>query len=343
MRTLRTIQFLAVLLALATAAAVAAQTAPTVYRDDNIIVRAGIVEAGTAAIHIGDALTLSIDVLFDPDGVRIENLDDEWLQQAFSATPQIRQYRTSTVKTKTRPNGQVGISGEWQLQVLDCPPQVTSCPGPGTYELPVIALSYQLADADGRFSSDLRSIRFQPWPGSIDVAAAIRGGPQTDVTIFDVLPGGAYPAPLGIAEASSRSTVMMLAGIVLFVGGLALARRAEAPALAFAESTAPSSRWEHALYRLFDDTLDDDQWSDMLRRSFAWYCTDRLHLNPYSWLGAAAIDRKSVGATEAPLREFFIEILSQAAIGADRRPRFRERLLSLTGHAGYADKTDQVS
>lgn len=343
MRMLQTIRLLPVLLAMSTNAVVAAQTVPTVYQDDNIIVRAGIVEAGTAAVHIGDALTLSIDVLFAPDRVRIENLDDEWLQQAFAATPQIRQYRTSTVQTRKRTNGRVGISGEWQLQVLDCPPQITSCPGPGSYELPVIALSYELADADGRFSSDRRSVRFQPWPGSIGVAAALAGELQTDASIVDVLPGGAYPAPLAITKASPGGTTIVVAGMLLFAAGLAMARRVQAPAHTVAVSTAPSSRWEYALYRLFDDTLDDEQWSDMLRRSFAWYCTDRLRLNPYSWLGAAAVDRKSVSAAEAPLREFFIEILSQADIRPDRRPQFRERLMSLTGHAGFAPKTDQVS
>lgn len=342
MRALRTIRLLSVLLILSTSGAGVASTMPVVYEDDNILVRAGIVEAGTITVHIGDALTLSVDVLFDPNRVRVESLDDDLFQRAFAATPQIRQYQSAAARTEQREDGSVRIVGEWQFQVLDCPQQIGNCPGPNTYQLPVIALSYQLADADGRFSSDLRSVRFQPWPGSIDVAAAIAVAPAADSTVFDVLPGGAYPAALTIDEPSSGSALTILLGAILFATGLVLLQRVPAPQYATPQLAAPSSRWEHALYRLYDQSLTDDQWSDMCRRSFAWYCTDQLQINPYSWLGIAAGDRASVNGPEAPLREFFIDILSHAGIGADRRPRYRERLLSLTGHAGYANKSDSA-
>ena len=343
MRALRIIRLLSVLLILSTSGADAAPIMPTVYQDDNILVRAGVVEAGATAVHIGDALTLIVDVQFDPNQVRVESLDDELFQRAFATAPQIRQYRSAAVKSEKRTSGSVRIVVEWRFQVLDCPPQTGSCPGPNTYELPVIALSYELADADGRFSSDLRSVRFQPWPGSIDVAAAIVVAPATDSAIMNVLPGGAYPAALAIDEPSSGNTLTILLGTVLFAAGLLLVQRSPAPQNAVSQRTAPSSRWEHALYRLYDQSLTDDQWSDMCRRSFAWYCTDQLQINPFSWLGIAAGDRSSVNGPDAPLREFFIDILSHSEIGVDRRPQYRERLLSLTGHAGYADRTAGAS
>ena len=341
MRRRQVIRFVSVLLILAISGTVAARTAPTVYQDDNVIVRAGIVEAGTESIHIGDELTLSVDVLFDPGHVRIENLDDELFQQAFASSPQMRQYRPATVTTEEQANGQVRIAGEWRFQILDCPPQISRCPGPNTYDLPIISLSYQLAESPGQFSSDLRSVRFQPWPGHIDVAAAIGVAPQPSATLNDVLPGGAYPAALEIDDATAGSTVLALAGVILFGAGLTMARRLRPLPYTVAQSAAPSGRWEHALLRLFDDTLTDEQWSDLIRRSFTWYCTDQLRLNPYSWLGTAAIDQASSDANETPLREFFFEILSHAEIDTDHRVQFRERLLGLTGHAGFADKLDQ--
>ena len=313
---------------LVTACVSAQASTPIVYEDEYVTVRAGLLESGNRAVHLGDPLSLIINVVFDAQQVQIENLDDAVFQRAFSGMPGIRLYAPTTVTTNKESGDRVQVTGYWRLQVLACPNELTSCPGPRSYELPVMTVAYQLID-DAGGSTDGRAARFRPWPGKIDVAPAVAVAPKPGETITDILPGGAYDSPQPVAELAPARSTLLAAGVLLLATGF-LASRRELRPLAI-RSHDRDSRWEHTLVRLKEDAVADDEWSDLLRRCVTWYCMDELGQNPYAWLGATASDVASSADTPSALREFFLDVLHQETIEQDRRADYLDRLLGVTG------------
>lgn len=315
-----------VVLSLATASVCAKEPVPVVYEDDFLTLRAGLPELGATAVHLGDSLSLVIDVVFDARQVRIENIDDDVFHRAFSATPSIRLNAPTIVTTRQESGDRVRLTSYWRLQVLDCPDELTSCPGSRSYELPVITVAYQLID-DAGGTADGRAARFRPWPGKIDVASAIAVRPEPGMTIADILPGGAYDRPLAVAElAPARSTLIVAGALLLLAGFLGNARQRQHQPLA-ARSLESNSRWEQALDRLKNDAMPDDEWCDLLRRCVTWYCMDELGQNPFAWLD------KAIGGGDAQTgaSEFFLDILQQESIDTGRRADYLNRLLRVTG------------
>ena len=311
------------------AASVSVQAStPIVYEDEYVTVRAGLLESGNRAVHLGDPLSLIINVVFDAQQVQIENLDDAVFQRVFSAMPGIRLHAPTTVTTNKESGNRVQVTGHWRLQVLACPNELTSCPGPRSYELPMMTVAYQLID-DAGGSTDGRAARFRPWPGKIDVAPAVAVTPEPGATITDILPGGAYDSPQPVAELAPARSTLLAAGVLLLVTGF-LANKRERRPLAV-RSHDRNARWEHTLVRLTNDTISDDEWSDLLRRCVTWYCMDELGRNPYAWLGATASDAASGTDSPSGLREFFLDVLHQESIDPSRRADFLDRLLGVTG------------
>lgn len=312
-------------------ASVSAQTStPIVYEDEYVTVRAGLLESGTTAVHLGDPLTLIINVAFDAQQVQIENLDDAVFQRIFSAMPAIRQLASSTVTTNKESADRVQLTGHWRLQVVTCPDQLTSCPGLRSYELPMMTIAYQLIDdAGGR--TDGRAARFRPWPGKIDVATAVTVIAEPGATITDSLPGGAYDKPQAVAEFAPARFALLAAGVLLLVVGYFSSTHDRRPGSLTIRSHDHDSRWQHTLVSLKEDTLADDAWSDLLRRCVTWYCIDELSLNPYSWLGATASDVANSTDTASELRDFFLDVLHQETIAEDRRAGFLDGLMRVTG------------
>ena len=313
---------------LVTACVSAQASTPIVYEDEYVTVRAGLLESGNRAVHLGDPLSLIINVVFDAQQVQIENLDDAVFQRAFSEMPSIRLHAPTTVTTNKESGDRVQVTGYWRLQVLACPNELTSCPGPRSYELPVMTVAYQLID-DAGGSTDGRAARFRPWPGKIDVAPAVAVAPKPGETITDILPGGAYDSPQPVAELAPARSTLLAAGVLLLATGF-LASKRELRPLAI-RSHDRDSRWEHTLVRLKEDAMADDEWSDLLRRCVTWYCMDELGQNPYAWLGATASDVASSADTPSALREFFLDVLHQETIEQDRRADYLDRLLGVTG------------
>jgi hypothetical protein len=313
---------------------------PTVYQDEYVTIRAGISETGTQPIHLGDALTLIIDIAFDARQVQVENLSEDVFQRAFAGIPSVRLYRPAQIETQSEAADRVRVTGRWLMQILDCPDTTASCPGNKAYELPVMTLSYQLTGSEGT-AGDSRSARFRPWPGSINLAASIAAELSPGTQIADVLPGGAYAQPLSIPNVTSASSLLLVAGALLLATGYLASLQKHHPAHVTARPHAASTRWEHALVGLRDESLRDDEWSDRLRRCLTWYCVDELGYNPYAWLGAAASDSAAGDQSQAQWREFFIDVLQQHGIEPARRDEYLDRLMQLTGQVRIIDQPGQ--
>lgn len=317
-------------------------SAPTVYQDEYITVRSGISQLGTQAVHVGDALSLIVDLEFDGREIQIENLNEDVFQRAFAGVRGIRLYARAEVTTARLSQNRARVMGRWRLQVVDCPNDQTSCPGSKTYELPTMAISYQLTDAAGG-TADGRSARFRPWPGKIDVAPAIAVMPQAGMALTDVLPGGAYAKPLPVSTATRATSVLLIAGAMLLTAGLFLLRTKRAPSRVVARSNLSNSRWQQVLPHLRDDSMPDAQWSDLLRRCITWYCLDELHVNPYTYLGTAAINDSIDGNVDIATRELFLDVLHQHGVDPSQRDGYLERLLQVTGLVDAANSAGQAA
>ncbi len=323
-------------LSLAAAGVSSKESVPIVYEDNYVTVHAGLPESGTRAMHLGDPLSLVIDVVFDARQIQIESLDDDVFRRAFSGMPSIRLYAPAVVTTRKESGDRVRVTSYWRLQVLGCPDELTSCPGSRSYELPVMTVAYQLIDDAGN-TADGRAARFRPWPGKIDVAPAIAVVPESGTTLTDILPGGAYDSPQPVAELAPARSILFAAGALLLLAGFLASERERRPQPLAARSHHSNSRWEQTLARLEDDTMPDDEWSDLLRRCVTWYCMDELGRNPYAWLGAAA----GGADTPAGAREFFLDVLQQESIDPSRRADYLDRLLGVTGRVPHAAMVEQ--
>ena len=304
-----------------------AQSVPIVYEDAYVTVHAGIVESGMQAVHIGDPLSLIVDVTFDADIVQVENLNDDVFQRAFGGMPGVRLYAPATTAMLEVGKREVRISTQWTLQFIDCPVDMTICPGSKLYELPVMTIAYQLTSDTGG-SPDSRSARFRPWPGSLAIASALAVTPAAGVDLAEVLPGGAFDDPQPVAELAPSRSLLLLAGAILFAIGFVANGRARRPQSLALRAHDSGRRWEQAIVELRDDSMPDNEWSDLLRRSLTWYCMDELDMNPYEWIGSAASDAATNPAPEA--RALFLDVLQQHSIEPQGRSKYVSRLLDLT-------------
>jgi hypothetical protein len=314
----------------------AQESVPIVYEDDFVTVHAGLPESGSRAVHLGDALSLVITVVFDAGQVQVENLDDKVFQRAFSDSPNIRLHTSATLTTKKDSHGRVRASSYWRLQVLDCPDDLVSCPGPRSYELPLMTVAYQLIDNAGS-AADGRAARFRPWPGKIDVATAVAIVAESGETINDILPGGAYDSQQPVAEVAPARSVLFVAAAILLLTAFFVRARDRRPPPLLARTNYGNSRWEQTLARLSDDSISDEEFSDLLRRCATWYCLDELGQNPYAWLGESAGNSD----TPAGMYEFFLDVLQQQGIGRGQRTDYIDKLLGVTGRARDASTAEQ--
>lgn len=342
MSALRSHAIFALCLQLLMAGDAGAQFSPTVYEDEHLRVRAGIVEAGLQTLHIGDAMTLEIEVSFDADAVRVEELSDESVRQAFASTPAVRLYRTGPAGSRTDSGNRVNVSRRWQLQVLDCPAEMPSCPQSLSYDLPSIALSYRLVGAEGNPSADTRAARFRPWPGVIDLTPSLPIGAAPIQGLREIIPGGANVTPLKLNSSFAGGGLLFAIAIGLICAGvLATGQRQQKPVRRIS-ARAPVTRWERAFLSLDDANVPDEEWADRLRRCFTWYCVDELHVNPYAMLDSVGIRPSEGVAVEARYRQFFLDLLDTAAIAEEQRAAYRHKLNELMAGSAPAPAGSQA-
>ena len=316
------------LLFLVAVGADAAQIIPIVYRDPYIQVRAGIGEAGRQPIHLGDLLSLEIRIQFDSHIVRVEQFDSEYFQRGFASLSGIRLFAPPVVTHESFEGGLVETRAAWSFQVLDCPADQETCAGDKNYELPMMSMAYQLIDASGQTLND-KTIRFRPWPDKIIVSPALPSSPGTERNFVDYFPAGAYPDMLPVTQPSNGGALAVAAGGLLLALGFG-ARLSNSGSLhSLPKTTLAGSRWERLLMDLRDSALQDEQWTDALRRCASWFCLDELDANPYAWLTDDSASSAQYPKSVADARALFIDIASQDMIEPQKRAEYLHKFAQM--------------
>ncbi|HET6629666.1 MAG TPA: hypothetical protein VFG91_07815 [Woeseiaceae bacterium] len=322
---MRTPAVICALTLLWTGGAFADHVVPVVHRGEFLAIRAGVPEVGTRPVHVGDPLSLLIEVEFDAERLRIETLDAAFFQRAFADHAAFALHSDPAV-TRTNADARTTIRASWTFQIVDCPAGLLQCAGEKSYELPIIDVAYQLVDQSGIAMND-KSVRLRPWPGTISVTPsvnAVTGSPDEFAVVF---PGGAYQEALPVRDRRASALLAALAGTLILGAGIRGSRRRRArPAAAFPAPRA-LTRWQTVLGHLETGDLPDDEWGDTMRRCITWYCLDEMSANPCEWLESGALSRARVPAGLAGLYALYSDILQEDGIAPSRRQSWLERFL----------------
>ena len=89
------------------------------------------------------------------------------------------------------------------------------------------------------------------------------------------------------------------------------------------------SRWEQLLFHLRDSSLQDEEWTDGLRRCASWFCLDELGVNPYVWLTDDSSSAEISPASTAGARALFTDIASQCGIEPENREEYLARFTQM--------------
>jgi hypothetical protein len=312
----------------------ASEYVPDVYQDDYIIVRSGITEAGRVPVHFGDRLSLVIEAEFHGNEVITENLDEQLFERSWGSEKGISLIGAPE-QSRIDTNGQTVVRGTYYFQVLDCPGELISCRGNKTYELPIFTLGYQIIDTNGNVLNN-KSVRFNPVPGKIVVMQSldIRGEGGLD-KLSNYLGNSGYPAARELSEAEGGSIWPLMTGSLIFLASFFPLLLTSNVTQRTIDNRKARHRWEKVLIHIQekDNELNDEEWSDLLRRCITWYCMDELDMNPYSWLTDLHRSDESVNVTN--VREYFIEVLNQEGIEKQQRSTFVARFKALLKAAGY--------
>lgn len=301
---------------------------PEVYRDEYVTVRSGIVEAGSQPINLGDRLTLAIEIDFKSKEVLVENLSEDIFRRNWGSQKGLVLIESPSVSLTDHADGRATLSGRFPFEVLDCPGELPTCPGPKIYPLPVISLGYQIIDASGQAVNN-KSIRFNSWPGVLAVTSVLPVAHEGLGEFSSYFPDGAYSGSLAFTESHSNGLWAMLAGGLLLLTSFIPALFTATPRRAEISRTS-GRRWENTLALLREEgrTFTDEEWADMLRRCAVWYCTDEYGVNPYGWLASGD---PLTGQSLQAFREYFIDVLNQETIDKERRAGFVSRFSRLAG------------
>lgn len=303
----------------------AAQVIPLVYQDPYVVVRAGINESGRQPIHVGDLLSLELRIQFDSDIVRVEQFDSEFFQRGFSSQSGIRLFAAPVVTHQGLEDSMVETRATWSFQILDCPAHQEICAGYKNYELPVISIAYQLIDQSGQTLND-KTLRFRPSPDKIIVSSTLPSSPESDPDFTDYFPAGAYPDMLPVKKPSIGGALAIVAGSLLLALGFGVRLSDSGSLHGLPKTRLDGSRWERLLISLRTSALQDEQWTDALRRCVSWFCQDELDTNPYAWLTDESTTTEISPDSTAAARALFADIASQDIIKSENRAEYLLRL-----------------
>jgi len=308
---------------------------PEVYQDEQVTVRAGIMEVERGPILFGDLLALTIEIVFNSKEARIENLNEEFFRRSWGSEKGISLSAPPEVIVTNPTRDHTVMRSTYLIQILDCPGAFPVCPGSKHYEIPIFTLGYQIIDESGEVVNN-RSVRFRPWPGGVAVAQTLHIGEEGLEDFAVYFPSGGYPRPLAIeSSADTGAWTALLGGLILIAGFAPLLFANKNVTRRVEISGRSSKRWEQALSILRDQTssMPDEQWADLMRRCTTWYCIDELHFNPYSWLGDDS--KASETSSMTAFRSYFLDLLNQESIEIGRRGDYINRLLVQTGDTRF--------
>jgi hypothetical protein len=287
------------------------ELAAEVYRDEDIEIHAGISGHPGRIIHFGDVLPLVVDIAYDADRMSVEEPDDSFFNAAWPEGDQPELINRKSLRSDGR------LQTVFYFQILDCPGEQWTCPGTREYLLPEFKLSYRSAD-------ETQSLSFRPWPSILTVASAIPLDEENQLFPFQkYFPTNAYPDPVSGSERKREAYGIVGIGMAALLGGILMwpfRLRQSSPF-----GSKKEARWQELLQALEDDSAaDEKRYFDRLRRSFVWYCTDELDIDPFNWLQSAGqVSDDQADETLVELKKLFAELLhNPAGQGPELRSRF---------------------
>lgn len=313
------------------AVAAAENFAPEVYRDDALVIGAGIEGASGRLLFFGDVLTLVLTVEYDPAAVSIRDLDEDLFLAAWPASGPFLLVDWEAGREEVIDDGWRRQAATYRFQVVSCPDEQPTCPGERNYLLGQLTLGYSEVNAGDESGS--ATVKFHPWPASLTVATGLRKDEEGQLLPFEAyFPDGGYPQPLAVTSHSERAWFLAAVALIALTGGLLMwpfRSRGQK------EAAAEIPRWRRMLQELEAGEGDDDaRYVDALRRCLVWYCNDELQVDPFLWLDLAELgEGDEVDEEHGELRNLFFELL-HSPVG--KNAELRVRLVKLIAHGGTA-------
>lgn len=311
----------------------AADYAAEVYRDDRIVIHAGISGSSSPSVQFGDVLTLTVAVAYDPASISIANLDEQFFSSAWPSSSGVSLLNWESRRDSANESKFEAQRYLFRFQVVGCPDEETTCPGDRSYSVPEFALPFE----NRRAPSDdvaLNAISFRPWPETLNVSSNIVTDVEDQLYPFEnYFPTGGYPDPLQAADNTRVSLVAAGIASSLLIGAMLMwpfdgSRQKKA--------AAAVPRWQACLQQLREEDINDEgRYFDSLRRCVVFYCNDELGVDPFVWLDLAEQD-EAVGSDrgDAELRSLFSELLLNPAGCAGALRARLERLIAQAGPTG---------
>lgn len=332
-RLRRACLFLCTLVLLQAGTAPADPVVPVVHQDEFLTISAGVPEVGTRPVHVGDPLSLLVEVEFDAARLRIEALDAAWFQRAFADRAAFKLQSDPVLARTEAAGGHTTIRGSWTFQILACPMGLQQCAGNKSYELPLIDVAYQLVNESGEAMND-KSVRLRPWPGTLAVTPALNVATGSPDEFAGAFPGGAYQEALPVESRRGSALLAAMAGVLMLGAGIRGSRRRKTRPAAALPAARTLTRWQAVLARLRTEALSDDEWADTMRRCITWYCLDEKSTNPCAWLENGALDAALAPAPLAGLHALYSDILHEDAVAPPRRQTWIDRFLQVVENPG---------
>jgi hypothetical protein len=293
------------------------ELAAEVYRESDIQIHAGISGQPGRIIHFGDVLPLVIDISFDADRVSVSEPDEGTFDTVWPEGDRPALLDRKTLRSADR------LQTVFYFQIVDCPGEQWTCPGTREYLLPEFTVDYRHDDTD-------MSVSFRPWPSILTVSSAIPLDPEDQLYPFrKYFPTDAYPDPITGADRRREAYGFVGIGMAALLGGILMWPFRSGKSGPFTGKS--QARWRELLAELEnDDATDERRFFDRLRRSFVWYCTDELNIDPFNWLQSdAGVPAGEPDESHAELRSLFLELLHSPA---GRGPELRSRFSDLAVH-----------
>lgn len=276
--------------------------APEVYRDQNIVVRAGIAQQDGQINHFGDVLALAIVVSWNRDDMTMEELGEEAFSAAWPAedAPVLMNFQTRRRPGTGRFTNE--LQAVYRFQIVSCPGNEQTCPGDRQYEIPQFTVRYHTPS-----SAEPVAVNIQPIPQSLSIETTILLDDEGELRPFlDYFPMNAYPEPLTVPDSKDLALNAMGIGLLIFSGGILMWPFRFNRSNKLSSSERP--RWQQLLTELQDSENQDERWlADRMRRCLVWYCSDSLNVDPFEWLPAAGVNELDESHKEP--RDLFIDLL----------------------------------
>jgi len=298
-------------------------SSPVVYSDKNITIRSSVLDFEQESFHIGDVLHLVVILEFNPDRIRITNLNETLLTESWRDAHWYAQSGVPQVKLENLENGLAQAEAIYEFQIVACPNPGEQCPGGKTYILDDINLGLDLLD-DNRRAVSTVDANFRPSPGYVGLTSALTvvNGKLDSFNLY-------FPArALGMPEFAS---VNSLPSLFLFIIGLVLiCSLVIAPFVrtwlrkrVSARVGILGKRWEHVLDRLQNESLEDQELREGIRVAITWYCYDEYKINSVHWTDA---DKNAGEDSLQQLKKLYLRVSLEDEISADQRKEFIRQL-----------------